>query len=981
LGRVSSQTIVGREEPLRVLDELLTSAEGGHPRLMLVAGEAGVGKTRLVSELEARARDRSFAVLHGESVEFGGEEFPYAPLVAALRDIPEAWVAHALEDLDEDSREELSALLPRMRRPRSGPRRSSSRLGQGRLCELVLDLLGRLGGEREPVVVVFEDLHWADRSSRDFLAFSARNLRTERIALAMTYRTGELSQDHPLRRLVSELVSRPTVMRLELAPLTKVEVARQLEAIAGHPVSTAVADGLHERSGGNPLFVEELYAVDSLEGVGRVPGTVADAVLTRFRRLSPAAQQLLVLVAAAGGRIRHPVLDSAAAGSELGPPLREAIDAGLLVGDDRGVALRHGLMGEVVYGSLIPAERTRLHRALGSALAATGAAAGELAYQWYRAGAHDAALGASLEAGLDAARLYAFAEARVHFSRALDVWDVAGRRPPDVDHVELLSRAAQAARFTGDREQAVAYGRRALDELDAEAEPLRAARLYERLGEYASWDDRAALDCYERALALLPADPTPERARLLAAQGHALMGMRRWEDARSRCEAALAAAAEVGEETLAAASGITLGLVLAFLGDAGGGETHLRRALETSERLGAGEQTARAYVHLGELLRLGGDHAGALEAMLTGERTAARLGMRGSFGRFMYVNAADDLLRLGRWDEAQQRLEDAERMELGVTAAAMHGAIAGHLHALRGETSVSRGHLERAAELAGGELPGEFVVPIHSAWAVLALTEGDPERARDHVDLGLAAAGEDADPLYTPLLLSLGVRAEGDASERARARRRQDDVAAARARADRLLDGLEQLVARHAGVPDARAHRAAARAEHSRVLGRPDAQLWAAAARAWDDLGEPYPAAYARLRQAEAALTAGVDRREAATLLAAVAATATALGARPLREEVQALERRARLKPAVPAPERPAPADDLPLTEREAEVLALLADGLTNRQIAARLFISEKTVGTHVGHIFEKLDVHTRVEAAGRAQALGIASPGPPPEG
>jgi DNA-binding CsgD family transcriptional regulator/tetratricopeptide (TPR) repeat protein len=974
LSPVSSQTIVGRAEPLVLLDELLTSAEAGHPRLMLLAGEAGVGKTRLASELEARARERGFVVLHGEAVEFGGEEFPYAPLVAALRDLPGAWLADALDDLDEGPREELAALLPRIRIKRSGQYRSSGRLGQGRLCELVLDLLGRLGGEHAPVLAVFEDVHWADRSTRDFLAFLGRNVRGERLAFALTYRTGELPSGDPLRRLLLEMTRRPVVTRLDLAPLTLPEVAQQLEAIAGHPVSTAVAEGLHARSGGNPFFVEELFAAERLEGGGRVPETVTEAVAARCDRLSPPARRLLVMLAAAGGRARHAVLEAARVDSDPGPPLREAVDAGLVLADDREVSLRHGLMGEVLYGGLVRGERIELHRALARALATTGAPAALLAHQWHRAGAIDAALAASVAAGLDAVRLYAFSEAAGHFARALDLWDSADTRPPGIDHVELLSHLAQAARFTGEREEAVTFARRALAEVDEAAEPLRAARIYERLGEFASWDDRAALDSYEQALRLLPPEPTPERARLLAAEGHALMGMRRWEEARDRCQAALAAVAEVGDDVQAAAAGVTLGLVLAFLGDADAGEIHLRRALDLSQRIGAGEQTARGYVHLGELLRLRGDHSGALEAMLTGERTAARLGMRESFGHFMFVNAADDLLRLGRWDEAHEQLEHAERMELGTTAAAMHCAIAGNLHALRGEPSLSRRHLERGLQIADAGLPSEFVTPLHSACAVAALMEGDPERARRHVDAAFRAAGDDKDPLYTPTLHSLGVRAEADGAERARARRRSDDVDAACARADRLIDDLERLLARHADVPDALAHREAARAERSRVRGRPDEQLWAAAARAWDELAEPYPAAYARLRLAEAVLGSGGDRRGAATMLAAAGATALALGARPLSDDVEALARRARLPPVAPQPKVPTPADEFALTGREVEVLALVAAGLTNRQIAVRLFISEKTVGTHVAHIFQKLDVHTRVEAAGTARALGLVT-------
>ena len=475
-----------------------------------------------------------------------------------------------------------------------------------------------------------------------------------------------------------------------------------------------------------------------------------------------------------------------------------------------------------------------------------------------------------MAAGLAASRLYAFAEARPHFERALELWDAvapaAGALP--LDRVELLSRAAQACRLTGERQRAVALGRQALAELDHRAEPVRAAVLYERLGESHFWDDETALDCYGRALALLPPGATRERARVLAAQGHALMGLRRWHAAREHCESALAAALESGDEPAEAGARITLGLVLGYLGDPCAGEIHLRRALDVAS---VGDQQARAYVHLGELQRLRGDHAGALETMGTGERAAARLGMRRSFGHFMYVNGTDDLFRLGRWDEAEQRLVEAERLDLDVTGAALHHAIAGHLYALRGEVTVARAHLEQALALAGEPLPAEFVAPIRTAWAALAFAENDAEGARRHVEAAFEAIGDQKDPLYTPPLHWLGVRAAGDLAELARARRRDAELAGARGRAAALLADLATILepsAAGAAPPDGLAYQALAVAEHGRVEGLPAPERWAAAASAFSALHEPFPAAYARWREAEAGLAAGGYRAAAADALA-----------------------------------------------------------------------------------------------------------------
>ncbi len=284
--------------------------------------------------------------------------------------------------------------------------------------------------------------------------------------------------------------------------------------------------------------------------------------------------------------------------------------------------------------------------------------------------------------------------------------------------------------------------------------------------------------------------------------------------------------------------------------------------------------------------------------------------MGGSFGRFMFVNAADDLLRLGRWEEAARRLEAAERMDLGVTAAAMQATSAGHLHALRGEHDPAREHLGRALALIGEELPAEFFIPARSAWAALALAESDPGAARAHVEAALAAGGTH-DPLYAPALLAIGVRAEADVAERARALRRPEEVEEAAARADALLADMERVME----APDAIAHLRLARAERARLAGDgepaaegPDldrAAAWAAAVAAWDDLGEPYPAAYARLRQAEALLIAANDRRGAAALLGVGARN----GRRPRRGAAargdRGLARRARLDLGEGAAEAP----------------------------------------------------------------------------
>ena len=902
------RAIVGRDVQLRALEGALADP----PCVVLVSGEAGIGKTRLVAEVEAAAP--GWLVLHGECMEFGGGELPFAPVVAALRDLPQPWLAERLEELSPEARGTLAAVLPHETPSGGGP---------GRAFELLLDLLTALD---RPVLLALEDVHWADASTLALLAFLARNLRDQPIVVLATYRVDD-ELPSALRRLAGELRRRRTVLALELAPLTRADVARQLEAIAGGPVTVALADEVHARAGGNPFFAEELFAAAAARdgAVARgdrlaVPATLAEAVLARIKRLDPRA---LSVLAAAGARAPYALLD------ELGvtpDAVRAALDAGVLVREREGVAFRHGLIGEVLYERLLPGERAALHREIAAHLDDPA----QRAHHCYRAGLRDEALTASIEAGRRAASVFAYEEAAVHFERALEL--------SDGTDVELLARAAQAARFSGDPERAV---RRCREAIALEPDDARRARLYERLGEYQFWDDEAALGCYEEALKLTPGDP-----RLLAAKGHALMGLRRWSEARACCEAGLAAGA---------APRITLGVVLAFLGEPEAGEAHLREALELST---SGEDTARAYIHLGELLRVRGDHEGALQAMVDGEREAARLGLRGSFGHFMYVNGADDLLRLGRWDEAQARVDEAARMDLSRTAHALRRAIAGQLHAARGDYGAARAALDAAAD---ANLPAEFLTPLAAARAELALAEGDPAAAAVHVD---GALGGVEDPFYTAPLYALGIRVEAELAERERAHRRAPD----RTRAAHLLERLEAQT----GPPDSLAQLALGRAQLARVDGSPAPELWLDAAAAFDGLHEPYPAAYARLHAAEAILLAGGEKAVAAATLAAAHATAGALRATPLREAAEELARRARLDLSTPTRSAEPEDDGTGLTARETEVLRLLADGLTNREIAARLFISQKTVGAHMAHIYGKLGVHSRVEAAGRARQLGV---------
>ena len=982
--RMSSPTLVGREAELAALAAALEGARAGRPSLSLVAGEAGVGKTRLLREIARHGRDGGAAVLSGECVELHGGEFSYAPIVGALRDISRPAVRHALGRLPANALPELARLLPDIAVETVSPAPAGGRFAQGRLFELLLAFLRHIA-EVEPVLLVIEDAHWADVSTRDFLVFLARNFAGAQIALMVSYRSDELLPEHPWRATLSELIRCDAVERIELHRLSREATARQLEAITGARVPERMIDEVYARSSGNPFYAEELLAASSSGEPRPLPESLRDALLVRVEALPPQAAAVLRALSIVGRPAREELLRAISGGDEdeLASGLRAAVRAHVITCDpvDECFAFRHALVREAVYGDLLPPERRRLHRRAADVLAQAGGKPAELAFHRLAAGEHGVAtLAALIDAALEAERVYAFAEARDHLRQALSLWDGVPDRTPELalDRIGVLAHCAQATRHAGDWDAAVALCRQALERIDVAAEPQRAAALHERIGEYTFWDDDAALAEYARALQLLREQDAAERARVLAAEALALHYQQRWDEASERAQAAAGLAARAGEPSIEAYARLTLGTALAFLGDAEEGERHVRHAKRVAEQVGNAEYIARAYAHLAEVLRLRGRLGDALELMLEGERTAERLGMRDSFGNSISVNAAEDQFRLGRWDAAAARLDRTARLPLREASRLLQHSVSGQLAAAAGDAETATRELALARELCGDDVAVEYLAGVYCGELELAIWAHRIDDAAERLEQALAHLGDRDDPLYTPPLYSLGVRVLAEVA--IRGLRRTAIVASARASALALADRIDAVVARHsrrAPPPDAVAHAALARAELTRLGGTADAAPWSAAADAWRALAQPYPEAYARWRQAEALLGARAARTQAAVALERARACAHTLGARPLLDEIEALARAARLtRPSAPtpAPEQETAADP-GLTSRELEVLGLLADGLTNREIADRLFITERTTEVHVRHVLSKLNVPNRVLAARAGYQLGLLAP------
>jgi predicted ATPase len=291
--RVSSRVLVGRDQELGLLLELARRASEGDGGAALVLGEAGIGKSRLVSEFARLTRERGTLVLVGECVDLAEAELPFTPIVGALRAVVRERGGPELARLLGGARGELARLLPELGDP--GPGVPGS-VGQTRLFELVLGVLSRLGQER-PVALVIEDVHWADSASLDLLAFLVRNQRSERLATIVTFRSDELLPEHPVRARLAELERGARAQRIELEPLSAEQVAEQILEITGTAPTAEFSHALHDRAQGNPFFTEELLAAGDRN---ELPASLRAALLVRPRRLSDRGREIVGVAAVAG---------------------------------------------------------------------------------------------------------------------------------------------------------------------------------------------------------------------------------------------------------------------------------------------------------------------------------------------------------------------------------------------------------------------------------------------------------------------------------------------------------------------------------------------------------------------------------------------------------------------------------------------------------------------------------------------------------
>lgn len=961
LDGVVSPVFIGRQSQLSVAHELVDATSRGESGLLLVAGESGVGKTRFVAEVADYARAQGIRVLSGRCVQLGPEGLPLAPVAEALRELVRDTAGEHLDEILGPARELVARLVSAAG---TGPR-ERSRFEGSQLLELALGLVERLSADR-PLLMIIEDLHWADRSTLQMASFLTQNLRGVRATMVFTYRSDEVGRRHPLRGLLTGWERSRAIVRLELARFGKEEVRAQLTAILGATPDPPTVELVFQRSEGNAFLAEEMLSVVRSGNPRGLPRSLREVLLARVDQLGAPALQLLRLAAVAGRSVPERLL-VAVSGSDADEEailavLREAVDASVLVVDEvgDGYRFRHALTRDAVYDDLLPGERVRLHSAYAEALSRDPrllrdtdmSVAASLAYHAYAALDLPRALAASIRAGQEALSGLAPREALAQYERALQIWPrvPADELPAGVDQAEVLWLAGDAAYFGGDLDRATSLLLQAIAELPADAAAQRRARVLQSCARAQRDINRvgAAVELLEQALALLPDEPpTVARAEVLATLASALLRANDWQQGEQCAARAVDAAAGLGAVHVEADARISLGAAQALLGRAEQGVATLRAGLDVAESAGDTFSALRGYVNISDLLEgLGRSRESAAEAE-TGIALAQRTGYLLGPGSYLTSNLAESLVRLGEWERARTLLDDA-------LSARTEGVFAATVQLVRAELAMLAGDHDLAADIVAHTkaLPvdpsdEQFAHPLAMIAAQVQRSAGALDAAGQIVHAALARFPERHWPRYLWPLVWTGVR-----------------IGIERDAVEPELTELARTLPAHA--PPEVAYRTLVAAE----LGDVD---WPTAAVPWRALSWSWHLAYCLFRQAES--DAGSRRRRPARdALVESWAIATRLGARPLLAAAEQLAQRAGIEVGT-APLNAGPVDPLAklgLTAREREVLLLLAAGRSNPEIARELFISPKTASVHVSNILGKLGVSSRVQAATYVSRLQI---------
>ena len=952
-----SEVMVGRE---RELDELRTVAArvlDREPSTAVVIGEAGVGKSRLASELATELGHQRWicAVSHG--VELAGGEIPFGAAAEMLRSLVRDVGIEELRRGAGHKAQVLAAVLPALGRTGDTPPVDRA--------EVVSAVLTLLEGLNRPVCWVLDDLQWMDDATCDLTAYLSRVLADAPVLLLATVRTRPDAPGDLPPELVG--IGRAATV-VTLGPLGPDEVAAQVAAIPGHHLGAPQVARICDVSDGLPFFVEQLVMSE-----GRVTGSLRSVVLAGFRTLTPQARTLLSAAAVGEGMLVPRYLrEVSGLGAAFGPALDELRERGLLRPDREGelLAFRHALLRETVDSSMLSDERQELHRTWGDALE-TGLVAApgdrrlvmERARHRYAVGGEDA-----YPAALEAARLADVSDddqVRARWwGRALELWPPDQARGPSLDRDRALARYLEALWAAAEHEEFTSVLDRELAGSNDWVRSLwlNLARRNARVGAQLSWDSPIPPEEADTTVARLLAIPADFRVSWLlvnlaldwfvdSALDRPELAVRMLEEAIRRADPDTDAQSVVDAYSL-------LGWCDAASGDHEHEVARKRQALDwVLEHRPSSLPYAR--IDLCMSLVTPGHYAEAVALAEENLRDIRDPLLRPHLWVAQHLVLAAAHLWSGGWDSTARSLELADTDACGGDIGSWRDFLCAILSARRGDLTTARAHLGeiRASPVDAphGRLERERLFREFATMEI-GVAEGDVEAVRSAA-LGVADLIQPhTSPVDVWNAFATGLRV-------AVGRARRDPVTT-----DFLSRTARELAARQHEGRQIGTCRTEIEAHRRRAVDTDSADEWATVGELYNGVGETYDAAWCQLFEAECALRDGDPERGRAALQAA-RATCARLGAVPLLERVEATARRARVDGVIPQE------SEAGLTVRETEVLRLLAEGLTNVQIAESLFMSPKTASVHVSHIIAKLGVANRTEAAALAHRQGLAAP------
>lgn len=907
--------------------------------MVLVAGEAGLGKTSLVADFLARHRDEAL-VLVGQCVGGMGDTLPYAPFTQVMKALVVADGADRVLADTGAGRAGLGVLVPALREPVPG---DPERMQVFEAAASALEGAAR----RRPVVLVVEDLHWADASSAALVRFFDAALARVPLLLVVTYRSDEVTGRHPLRPLVAELLRRPATTRVDLGVLDPGEVAHLVRPLLAERATPPVVARIVERSEGVPYFAEELAVADQRTAL---PATLSEALLARVQGLSDAARRVVRLAAPGGEQVTHALIAALCdlPEADLDAALREAVDAGVLVAADDGYAFRHALLRDVVGDDLLPGELARLHSRYADLLGGRpdlASSPGQLARHLLEAQRVDEAFAASIVAAHELVDKHLASVD--HFEAALGLWDrVDGPEAVfGAGRDQLLELAARAAYWNSDSSRALALVEESLAETPPDADPLvragrqllKARSLLDsgKAAEEAAWEayDLATDDSVERADAL---DFLAAHAMLYASP----------EECLDLAERGLVIARAVARKSLVANLLVTKGCALCNAGLTEEGFA----LIEEGGRLYAPRRRLRYHTNLGHHLNYHGDYARAAEVSRQGVDAARELGLERWIGAMLAGNTAEALIALGEWAEASRTMQRALALNPPRNHYLQLRMLTGWLAWCRGDdTTLAEVNGEMEPLFGDGSEQAQYETAFLAPLVEEALAVGSVERAWAFLSAELHRGVRQA-PYPTWQLACLGRRVLA---------RRSGDVAGDVA----WLDAWAESIPAARTTPLFRAW--------YRAEGTDDAGGWRAVVSAQPEVLPAWLAVEAHTRAADAAQRTGDP----------VAAKSDARAGLVLAERLGGTRWDERLRALAGLPARGGQATEKQLsptlfTPREQEVLALVAARHSNGEIGKALFVTAKTASVHVSNILAKLGVATRGEAAAWAHRNGVTPAG-----